>query len=80
MAHKIIPEFPEKPKAKFKKTLVEWAHKAADHKGRYGISFFVGLKEIFLGITISRIEIPAIQRKQKAQRGKMTNFFPTEIL
>lgn len=80
MAHKIIPDLPEKPKAKFKKTLIELAHRAAEHKGRYGISFFLGLKEIFLGITISRIEIPTIQRKQKTQKGRMTNFFPTEIL
>lgn len=79
MAHKIIPEFPEKPKAKFKKTLVEWAHKAADHKGRYGISFLSASKRYFRYNHIPD-RIPTIQRKQKAQRGKMTNFFPTEIL
>ncbi|MBI5357034.1 hypothetical protein HZB78_05520 [Candidatus Collierbacteria bacterium] len=78
MAHRIIPDLPEKPPSKFKKALVQLAHRAAGHKGRYGISFFIGLKEIFLGITVSQIEIPTIQRRKKVQKGKVVSFFPTE--
>lgn len=79
MAHRIIPELPEKPGPKIKKTLIELAHKAAEHKGRYGISCFIGLKEIFLGITISQIEIPTIQRRKKIRKGRVITFFPTGL-
>ncbi len=69
MSHKLLDEpiVETKPKRK-------WYHlQFPKLEGKFGFSFFVGKKEVFLGIAVGDVEIEKIVRKRlvKTVKGKV---------
>lgn len=70
MSHKLLPTDPLVPQKKGKLRMPNFA-------GKFGFSFFIGKKEIFIGVSIGEVEVEQIIRKRflKApQKGKIKVF------
>jgi len=76
MVHKILPDIPEKKTKKLKKTLIKL--KKNFSQGKWGLTFTLNKKEVFLGVIINDILITPTRRKKVIkEKGRMVNFFPT---
>lgn len=63
MAHKILPEVIEATPKKEKLNLGQF-------QGKFGISIFLWMKEIFVGISISEVEIERVVKKKMVKNVK----------
>lgn len=63
MAHKLLPEVIE---GKPKKEKLNLGH----FQGKFGISIFLYMKEIFVGISISEVEIERVVKKKMVKNVK----------
>ncbi len=66
MAHKLIGPFTEEKKR----------FKMPSLSGRFGFSFYIGVKEVFIGLSINDIEIEKVIRRKvlRPSKGKVNIF------